>query len=273
MKRNLLPVFGLVIGTLMILASIAASGPLAQFLDFPSLVITVLGSFCALLISFPFRTLKKVPKLMQKLLFTPDDDRAALITTIVEISKKARTQGILSIEADIKDQNNEVLVYGLEMVVDGTDEETIEEILNVELEQTESRHTIGQEVFLKWGEYAPAFGMIGTLIGLIGMLADLNDPSTIGTGMAVALLTTLYGSFLANMIFLPIAKNLEVQTENELKTYEMIIEGVLALQRGENPRVIEQKLSSFISKSDVKDKKKEVYEEAASTGSRQTVNE
>jgi len=143
------------------------------------------------------------------------------------------------------------------MVVDGTDIDTIEEILNVELEQTEDRHSVGQQVFLKWGEYAPAFGMIGTLIGLIAMLGDLQDPSLIGTGMATALLTTFYGSLMANMVFLPIAKNLEIQTSNELKTNEMIIEGVLALQRGDNPRVIEQKLSSFLSNSDQKEKKED----------------
>lgn len=255
MKRNILPAIGLVVGIGLIIAAMATNGSLIRYFDVPALIITLFGSFSALLISFPFNALKKVPSLLKLLLLTPDDDRGALIDTITLLAKKSRTEGILAIEEDIKEIDNPVLIYGLEMVVDGTDIDTIDEILNVEMEQTEDRHSIGQQVFLKWGEYAPAFGMIGTLIGLIAMLGDLQDPSLIGTGMATALLTTFYGSFMANMVFLPIAKNLEMQTANEMKTNEMIIEGVLALQRGDNPRIIEQKLQSFISQADQKNKK------------------
>ncbi|MCC5890176.1 MAG: motility protein A [Alkalibacterium sp.] len=255
MKRNLLPAIGMVVGNGLILTAMATNGSLIRYFDVPALVITLFGSFSALLISFPLNALKKVPALLKMLLMTPDDDRGALIDTITHLAKKSRTEGILAIEEDIQEIDNPVLIYGLEMVVDGTDIDTIDEILNVELEQTEDRHSIGQQVFLKWGEFAPAFGMIGTLIGLIAMLGDLQDPSLIGTGMATALLTTFYGSFMANMVFLPIAKNLEMQTANELKTNEMIIEGVLALQRGDNPRIIEQKLQSFISQKDQKSKK------------------
>ncbi|PRY77510.1 motility protein A [Alkalibacterium olivapovliticus] len=255
MKRNILPAIGIVVGFGLIFASMAANGSLLRYFDVPALIITLFGSFSAIMISFPFKTLKKVPSLIKKLMFTPDDDRGALIETISFLAKKSRTEGILALENEIKELDSMVLIHGLEMVVDGTDIDTIEEILNVELEQTEDRHSVGQQVFLKWGEYAPAFGMIGTLIGLIAMLGDLQDPSLIGTGMATALLTTFYGSLMANMVFLPIAKNLEIQTANELKTNEMIIEGVLALQRGDNPRVIEQKLASFLSNSDKKNKK------------------
>ena len=252
MKRNILPAIGLVVGTVLIIISISANSGLGQFFDGPSLIITLFGSFSAMLISFPMSALKKVPSLLKKLLFTPDDDRQELIDTITYLAKKSRSEGVLAIEDEIKELDNRVLVYGLQMVVDGTEIDAIEEILSVEMEQTEDRHSIGQQVFLAWGESAPAFGMIGTLIGLIAMLGDLQDPSLIGTGMATALLTTFYGSFLANMIFLPIAKNLAIQTANEMKTHEMIIEGVLALQRGDNPRLIEQKLQSFISHADQK---------------------
>ena len=252
MKRNILPAIGLVVGTVLIIISISANSGLGQFVDGPSLIITLFGSFSAMLISFPMSALKKVPSLLKMLLFTPDDDRHALIDTITSLAKKSRSEGVLAIEDEIKELDNRVLVYGLQMVVDGTEIDAIEEILSVEMEQTEDRHSIGQQVFLAWGESAPAFGMIGTLIGLIAMLGDLQDPSLIGTGMATALLTTFYGSFLANMIFLPIAKNLAIQTANEMKTHEMIIEGVLALQRGDNPRLIEQKLQSFIAHADLK---------------------
>lgn len=257
MKRSLSPIIGMFVGIGLIVYAMATSGPLMGFFDVPSLIITLLGSFCALMISFPFETMKKIPSLVMKLIIEPDPDRVTLIEKIVEITKKSRVQGILSIEGDIKELPYPLLKYGLEMVVDGTDEDTIKELMTVQIEQTENRHSVGQEVFNKWGEYAPAFGMIGTLVGLIAMLGDLQDPSLIGAGMATALLTTLYGSFLANIIFIPIAKNLEMQTANELKTNEMILEGVLALQKGENPRVIEQKLQSFMSQKDLKPVKSE----------------
>lgn len=250
----------MVAGILLIFASISVNSNIMSFVDAPSLIITLVGSFCALLISFPFNTLKKVPALLKKLMFTPEDDLKGLIDRITELARKSRTEGILSIESEIQELSNPLLIHGLEMVVDGTDIDTIENILNIELDQMEDRHSVGHEVFLKWGEYAPAFGMIGTLIGLIAMLGDLQDPSLIGSGMATALITTFYGSFLANLIFLPIAKNLEVQTANELKANEMIVEGVLALQRGDNPRVIEQKLSSYLSQKEkqVKDDKEDL---------------
>lgn len=252
MKRNLLPIIGLVLGIGLIISAMATNGSLVRYFDVPALIITLAGSFSALLISFPMQALKKVPALLKMLMFAPDDDRLAMVDKITFLAKKSRTEGILAIEAEIENLENPMLIHGIEMVVDGNDVDTIEDILNVELEQIESRHSVGQEVFLKWGEYAPAFGMIGTLIGLIAMLGDLQDPSLIGTGMATALLTTFYGSFMANMVFLPIAKNLEMQTANEMKTNEMIIEGVLALQRGDNPRIIEQKLKSFCSQKDMK---------------------
>ncbi|WP_208558984.1 motility protein A [Marinilactibacillus kalidii] len=252
MKRSLVPIIGMIAGIGLILYAMSTSGSLLRFLDVPSLIITLVGSFCALLISFPVDTIKTVPSLVKKLLMTPDNDRLALIDKITEITKKSRVEGILSIEGEIKEVQYPLLKYGLEMVVDGSDEDTIRELMNVQLEQTEERHSIGHEVFLKWGEYAPAFGMIGTLVGLIAMLGDLQDPSLIGAGMATALLTTFYGSFLANIVFLPLAKNLQMQTANELKTNEMIIEGIMALQKGENPRVIEQKLQSFVSPKTLK---------------------
>lgn len=252
MKRSLTPIIGMILGIGLVIYAMSSSGPLAGFFDVPSLIITLLGSFCALLISYPIETMKKVPVLMKKLLSSPDTDRVTLIENMIQITKKSRVEGILSIESDIKELHYPLMKYGLEMVVDGTDEETIKELMTVQLEQIENRHSVGHEVFAKWGEYAPAFGMIGTLVGLIAMLGDLQDPSLIGAGMATALLTTFYGSFLANLVFIPISKNLEMQTADELKTNEMIIEGVLALQKGDNPRVIEQKLQSYISPRDIK---------------------
>ncbi len=161
--------------------------------------------------------------------------------------------GLLALEDDIYNLEDELLIMGLQMVVDGVEPDTIKEILELDLDTTERRHRAGQEVFEKWGgELAPAFGMLGTLIGLIIMLSKLDDPSTIGTGMATALLTTFYGSLFANLIFIPIASNLSVQTDEELFTGQMIIEGVLEIQAGSNPRLLEEKLMTYLSPADQK---------------------
>ncbi|MGB7365623.1 motility protein A [Carnobacterium jeotgali] len=150
-----------------------------------------------------------------------------------------------------------MIVSGLQMVVDGLEPETVRDIMEITTENIEKRHSVGQDIFLKWGEMAPAYGMIGTLIGLIIMLGELDDPSTIGVGMATALITTFYGSFLANLVFIPIASNLQNQTIEEMKFCEMIIEGVLSLQAGENPRVIEQKLKGYLPFENKEDAMKE----------------
>ena len=246
MKKNMVPLIGFVLGMGLMVWSITSAGNISSFIDTPSLVITLGGSFAALLISFPLEDIKKVPSIVKNLLISPASNEEELITTVIEISKKTRSQGILAVENDIKELDNEVLVYGLEMVIDGSDPEDIREIMEIKAENIEKRHSVGQDIFTKWGELAPGFGMLGTLIGLIIMLGELNDPSTIGSGMATALITTFYGSLLANMIFLPVATNLKLQTEAEMQMCEMIIEGVLSIQAGQNPRVIEQKLRSYL---------------------------
>lgn len=250
MKKNMVPLIGMVLGIGLLIWSIMSSGPIMAFVDPPSLAITLGGSFGALLVSFPASDLKKVPQLLKQMLFQPESNGPELIQTVLEISRKSRSQGILAIENDVKELDNEMLVYGLEMVVDGSDPEDIREIMEIKAENIEKRHSVGQDIFNKWGELAPGFGMLGTLIGLIVMLGQLNDPSTIGSGMATALITTFYGSFLANMIFLPIATNLKSQTEAEMQMCEMVIEGVLSIQAGQNPRVIEQKLRSYLPSSE-----------------------
>lgn len=258
MKKNIVPFVGFIIGVGLIVWSITSSGNLTSFVDVPSLIITLGGSFSALLISYPLKTLKKIPSVVKNLMMDPNKDYGKLIEGFSEYSRKARSQGILSIEGDLKEEDNELVVTGLQMVIDGMDPENIQEILDIKIDNIEKRHREGQEIFFKWGELAPAFGMIGTLIGLIIMLGELDDPSAIGVGMATALLTTLYGSFMANLVFLPIATNLKLQTDKEMQMCEMITEGILAIQAGQNPRIIEQKLRSYLPD----DNKEEVLEES-----------
>lgn len=247
MGKSYSAVMGLVVGVFLIVYSIMSSGDLKSFVDIPSIIITLGGSFCALLISFPARDLMKVPKILKLLVNKPENDRKKLILEFSEMAKKARKNGLLSLEDDIAGMDDEFLASGLQMVVDGIDPDVIREILTLKMETTERRHRMGQSIFSKWGELAPAFGMIGTLIGLIVMLANLQDASAIGTGMAVALITTFYGSFLANLVFIPIASNLSVQTDEEMLSKEMAIDGIMEIQAGTNPRVLEEKLMTYLS--------------------------
>lgn len=247
MGKSYSALMGLVAGVFLIVYSIMTSGDLKSFVDIPSVLITLGGSFCALLISFPARDLMKVPKILKLLVNKPESDRKKLILLFSEMARKARKNGLLSLEDDIASMEDEFLVTGLQMVVDGIDPDVIREIMTLKMETTERRHRMGQSIFSKWGELAPAFGMIGTLIGLIVMLANLQDSASIGTGMAVALITTFYGSFLANLVFIPIANNLSVQTDEEMLSKEMAIEGIIEIQAGTNPRILEVKLMTYLS--------------------------
>lgn len=247
MGKSYSAVAGLVVGFILIVVSIMTSGDIKSFMDPASIVVTLGGSFCALLISFPAKDLMKVPKILKLLVNKPENDRKKLILDFSEMAKKARKNGLLSLEDDISTMDDEFLVSGLQMVVDGIDPDVIREILTLKMETTERRHRMGQSIFSKWGELAPAFGMLGTLIGLIVMLANLQDSSAIGTGMAVALITTFYGSLLANLVFIPIANNLRVQTDEEMLTKEMAIDGILEIHAGTNPRILEEKLMTYLS--------------------------
>ena len=159
----------------------------------------------------------------------------------------ARREGILALESQAGSVENEFLRKSVQLAIDGTPPELIKDILTTEIAFMEDRHALGQGILNAMATFAPAFGMIGTLMGLVQMLATLEDPSTIGAGMAVALLTTLYGALMANVLFLPAAGKLKVRTTNELLTKEVIIEGILSIQSGDNPRVVEQKLKAFVS--------------------------
>lgn len=246
-KRSVSAVSGLITGLILIAWSINRSGNLGMFWDVPSLMITLGGSFCAVLVSFPINTLKSIPKRMKLLVVSPQDNREELLELLTELAKKSRKEGLLALEDDIAEMDSEFLASGLQMVVDGVEPDTIKELMELKMDTMERRHRSGQSVFLKWGDLAPGFGMLGTLIGLIIMLVDLDDPSAIGVGMAVALVTTFYGSFLSNMILLPIANNLSEQTDEELFTYTMILDGVLQIQAGTNPRLLEERLLSYLS--------------------------
>lgn len=247
MKKILTPLIWSIVGTGLVIWSIASSGPLTAFWDTPSVIITFFGSMAALFASFPFDEIKKIPKILKEVLFDSEVSRVILVQSFNELSKKARVNGILSIESDVETIENPMLARGIQMIVDGKDGEAIKDQLELEIDLIEEGYQAAPLFLNKWGEFAPAFGMIGTLIGLVVMLGELDDPSTIGTGMAVALLTTFYGSFLANLVFLPLAGNIEQLIESKMTSYEIILEGITSMQEGQNPRDIEEKLKAYLS--------------------------
>ena len=248
MKKNFIPLIALTIGMVLVVYAISIDGgTFTMFWSVTSILITLFGSLAALMISYPFKNIKQMPTIMKQVIYEPLNTKGESVVLFSDLSRKARKEGLLSLEDDITHMENPFLIRGLQMVIDGIEPETIKEILDLEMDGLEDRHQSGEKIFRTWGELAPAFGMLGTLIGLIIMLADLNDPSQIGSGMATALITTFYGSLLANMVFIPIANNLRAQTDEELNTMEMMIEGILAIQSGANPRIVEEKLMTYLS--------------------------
>jgi chemotaxis protein MotA len=227
---------------------------LSNFINYPSLAITVGGTFAVLMISYSLTNFVKIP-LHLKIIFLPTKyDPFSYIQSITEFAKEARIKGLLSLEAKLVDIKDEFLKKSLMLVVDSIDAEKVNQILETELQYVEERHTNDIDFYNKGAAFAPAFGMIGTLIGLVNMLQQMSDPDSIGPAMAVALLTTLYGSMLANIIFMPIANKLKLRHEEEMACKVIVAEGVKAIQAGENPRFIEEKLLLLIE-SKKRDKK------------------
>lgn len=253
MKKIIVPFLGMVIGLALVFWSITSSGPLSAFVNGPSFVITFFGSMSAVIISIPFDKIKSIPRVMKDLLIGHEDNRIEIVQLFTEFSKKARVNGVLSIEDDVQSLENDAMHKGLQMVVDGKEGEIIVSQMELEMDLAEDRYDSALDLFSKWGEFAPAFGMIGTLIGLIIMLGELDDPSMIGSGMATALITTFYGTMLANLVFLPFANNMKLLIDEKMVTFEIIFEGVTAIQEGQNPRDIEEKLKSYLSTQELRE--------------------
>ncbi|HOF40374.1 MAG TPA: motility protein A [Candidatus Hydrogenedentes bacterium] len=238
---------GLISGVTLVVVSILMGGNPGVFWSSSSVVIVMGGTLAATLINFPLGDVLSVMNTVKNAFFHKDVPPESLIPRLVSFATIARREGILALESHASEAEDEFLEKSVQLAIDGTAPELIKDILTTELAFMEDRHAMGQSILVAMGTYAPAFGMIGTLIGLVQMLATLDDPSKIGEGMAVALLTTLYGALLANMVFLPGAGKLKVRTSNELLAKELVIEGILSIQSGDNPRVVEQKLKAFVS--------------------------
>ena len=256
-------ILGLLLGIGFTVWGITTSGELSAFWDIGSIQIVLGGTLAATLLAYPLSSLKGVGKVFQKAFLHKEVSVNNIIVDIIELANVARKEGLLSLEEYGSKLDDEFLKKGIMLIVDGTDPELVRNILETELVFLEERHGEGQGMLEAMGAYAPAFGMIGTLIGLVNMLKDLDDPDTIGPSMAVALITTFYGSFLANVLFLPLAQKLKIRSKSEVLVKELMIEGLLSIQAGENPRIIEEKLKTFIPPEQRKGVKKESESEGA----------
>jgi len=244
---------GMIAGICLVGITIAMGGNVPIFINIPSLILVIGGTIAATLINFPLSDVLSVFKTLKNAFIQKSASPEFLIQKLVEFATVARREGILALESHAGDAGDEFLQKSVQLAIDGTAPELIKDVLTTEIAFMEDRHAMGQSILSAMAAFAPAFGMIGTLIGLVSMLATLDDPSKIGGGMAIALLTTLYGAILANLIFLPCVGKLKVRTANELLLKEIIIEGILSIQSGDNPRVVEQKLKAFVA-PDVRDR-------------------
>lgn len=237
---------GMVSAFLLVLIAILMGGSMIIFIDIPSMMITVGGTIGVTLINYRLNDILGVMKVVKNAFLQKSHNHQSMITQIIDMSNLARKEGLLALQNYIKTMEDAFVQLGVQALVDGLEPEAIRGLLSTNIEYLEDRHSHGADIFASMGTYAPAMGLIGTLIGLVQMLQNLNDPSKIGPGMAVALLTTFYGAVMANMIFLPISGKLKKRSAEEVQYREIILEGIISISGGHNPRVIEQKLHAFL---------------------------
>ena len=230
----------------LVIAVLWGGGSIMGLVDVPSIFIVIVGMTGAIVASFPLARVTKVHKVILRAIFDKPQNPIETIQDLVRYAEVARREGILSLENLVEEMKDPFIVRGVKMAVDGTDPELIQQIMDTELEALMDRHAQGKQLLDTIGKYAPAFGMIGTLMGLIAMLSNMDDPSAIGPGMAVALITTLYGALIANVVAGPIADKLAARDGEEVLVKTIIVAGVMAIQSGDNPRVVEAKLRTYL---------------------------
>jgi chemotaxis protein MotA len=245
-------ILGWILGIALIINGITI-GKLGNFIDVGSMVIVVGGTVAALIASFPLKVLTQIPKHIGIMLSPKKYNAEKVIDTLVAMAKTARKKGLLVLEEQANGLKDPFLKQSIMLIVDAMDAEKIKEMLESEVEAMSERHDQDVSFYEKGSAVAPAFGMIGTLVGLINMLKgmkpDGGGSSTIGADMSVALITTFYGTVLANLIFAPMAKKLRIRNDEEFLYKQIIIEGVLSIQAGDNPKYLEEKLLSYLSQN------------------------
>ncbi len=241
---DLATIIGLLAALGLTVASIMLGSPLLTFFDLPSTLLVIFGTFAILAVGFPASHMKNAWKVMMKGFRTDARSPDQVLQLMREMSSRARREGVLVLEDMAREQKDEFLKKGIQMVVDGHDPSAIEEVLYNEVDKIAERHKSGSDFFEQFGTFAPAMGMIGTLIGLVQMLQKLDDPSAIGPAMAVALLTTFYGAVIANLFALPLANKLKIRSSEEVAEKLLIVQGLLSILAGESPRFLVDRLNA-----------------------------
>ncbi len=240
-------IIGIILGFIVITTAIVTGGGWQMFVHIPSMAITIGGMLCATLIHFSLPQFLGIFSVVKKTIITKIPPKSQLIQRMVNYAAVNRRDGALALEQELSNVDDLFLAKGLQMLVDGQNPEDIRELLSMEIQHLQDRHSIGKKILEFMGAAAPAFGMIGTLIGLVQMLRSLESPESIGAGMAVALITTFYGALTANLIFIPLAGKLGLYSKAESTVMEMIVEGICAIARGDNPTAVREKIQLFVS--------------------------
>jgi chemotaxis protein MotA len=240
-------IVGLLAGSACILSAMYSGGGAGVFFDIPSVLITIGGMLSATLIHFSLGQVLRIFSVVKKTVFDQLPTEQALVQQMVNYAAISRRDGPLALEEQVRDLRDPFLIKGMQMLIDGQNEEALGKQLGLEVQYLQERHQDGKKILEFMGGSAPAFGMIGTLIGLVQMLRNLQDPSGIGVGMATALITTFYGAILANLVFIPLAGKLGLRSKSESLQKEMLIEGLLAVVRGEGPTAVRERMQAFVS--------------------------
>ena len=249
---NIASVIGSVgIFTALIIGILWGGTSLMSFVDLPSVFIVLVSSYCMVIFASPkISDASSLFGMFRMAYSTPNFGELEIARKLLSFSEKARREGLLSLEEEIQDVDNDFLRAGLRLSIDGTDRDIILNLLEIEINKMQERHAKKHGLFDLLGTVAPAAGMWGTIMGLVGMMKNLDDPSSVGPNMAIALITTLYGSIFANAIAVPVGRKLRSFDEQETNAREMIIEGVLSIQAGDNPRILGQKLLAYLTPED-----------------------
>ena len=241
-------IIGGALAFILVLGAMAIGpGGVMVFVHIPSMIIVFGGTVAVIMVAFPISDLKPVMKVMMVSALRKSPTAPEEIDRIVEFANLARKEGLLALETKLQTVDDPFFGKGVQLVIDGFSADTVRDIMELEAEWEDSRHGTGRKIIDQLGAFMPAFGMIGTLVGLVQMLQDLSDPNGIGLGMATALLTTLYGAMGANMVFIPVAGKLEMVAKTNQQLRQLMIEGIVAIQSGEKPQLIKEKLKGFLS--------------------------
>jgi chemotaxis protein MotA len=238
--------FGVLAGSVLVVIAILLGGSLMTFFNLPGLLIVIGGTCAATSIAFPFRELKNIVSVSRRVFNDPGDEMISVAQFLLKSMKVLKRDGQVALENVANDAPTPALRKGLLLIADGTDSSTIRQILSTEKRSMEEHHRAGQKIFNEMGKYAPAFGMVGTLIGLVQMLSSMSDPASIGPSMAVALLTTFYGAVVSNLIFLPMVTKLERRIQIENAQIQLALVGLESLLRGESGIILQEKLQAFL---------------------------